>query len=108
MLSQWSKGQPRMMSGHVHGDALGVQGRARATLERRDMSPQGVARRARFEESLDLLRALGLSPFAIEHYRRLARKTRKLPHELVRALVEETAEQPDILTLIGVDTGRPA
>ncbi|HYM69123.1 MAG TPA: hypothetical protein VEZ44_05955 [bacterium] len=72
------------------------------------MSPQGAARRATFEASLDLLRALGLSSSTIEHYRRLARKTRILPHELVRSLAEETAQQPDILTLIGVNAGRPA
>jgi len=108
MLAEWGKGQPRMLGGRIQGDAPGVHGRARATLERRDMSPQGAARRARFEESLDVLRALGLSSFAIEHYRRLARKTRKLPHELVRTVAEEAAQQPDILTLIGVHAGRPA
>ncbi|HLJ59043.1 MAG TPA: hypothetical protein VKZ50_04855 [bacterium] len=108
MLSQVGKSQPGMINGRVHGGALGVHEHGRAPLERRDTSPEGAARRARFEESLELLRALGLSPFAIEHYRRLARKTRKLPHELVRTLVEETAEQPDILTLIGVNAGRPA
>lgn len=50
-----------------------------------------IARRARFEESLNLLRSLGLSPNAIEHYRQVARETRQLPHELVRKIAEELA-----------------
>lgn len=53
---------------------IAVPGRnAVATVERRDMSPVGVARRKRFDDSLDLLRALGLSSTAVEHYRLLAR-----------------------------------
>lgn len=79
-----------------------------ATLERRDMSEQGVARRARFEESLDLLRALGLSTPALEHYRRRARKNRKLPHVLVREMAEEAAQTEIILLTIGSRSGRPA
>jgi hypothetical protein len=79
-----------------------------ATAERRDMSPQGVARRARFESSLDLLRALGLSSAALEHYRRRARKTRKLPHVLVRDMAEEVAQTEIILYTIGSRSGRPA
>ena len=59
--------------------------------ERRDVSPFGIAGRKRFSDSLGLLRALGLSPAAIEHYRRQARKTRKLPHELVCAMAEDGA-----------------
>jgi len=57
--------------------------------ERRDTSPLGVARRKRVEDSLDLLRALGLSRGTIERYRRLARRKRKLPHELVCAVIEQ-------------------
>lgn len=108
MMAQWGTPRPRIMNGRVHGDVLGGHGPAGATLDRRDLSPEGAARRAKFEESLDVLRALGLSSSAIEHYRRLARKTRKLPHELVRTIAEETAQQPDILALLGVNAGRPA
>ena len=63
--------------------------------ERRDTSPENVARRARFSASLDLLRALGLSPRAIEHYRRLTLIARRLPHELVCEIAEEAARQPE-------------
>ena len=59
--------------------------------ERRDRTPVGVARRARFETSLQLLAELGLSRDAIEYYRRLARKKKTLPHELVRAIAENIA-----------------
>lgn len=59
--------------------------------ERRDMSPEGIARRARFQASLQLLAELGLSPNALEYYRRLARKNRVLPHELVCATAEKVA-----------------
>ena len=57
--------------------------KAVATAVRWDAGAIGVARRKRFDDSLDLLRALGLSPAAVDHYRRLARQTHKLPHELV-------------------------
>ena len=63
--------------------------------ERRDTSPEGVAGRNRFEQSLVLLRALGLSPDAIEYYRRRAGETGRLPHELVRDLAEDTSMRPD-------------
>jgi hypothetical protein len=59
--------------------------------ERRDRSPEGLAKRARFEASLKLLADLGLSSEAIEYYRLLARKKRTLPHEQVRAIAEKVA-----------------
>ena len=65
--------------------------RKRSGPERRDMGPEGIARRARFAESLNLLRSLGLSPDSIEYFRRLARMTRQLPHELVREIADESA-----------------
>ncbi len=68
-----------------------ADGRERSVRERRDMSPEGIARRARFEESLNLLRSLGLSPSSIEYFRQLARVTRQLPHELVREIADESA-----------------
>jgi len=74
-------------------------------VERRDRSPLGVARRKRFDESLALLRALGLSPAAIEHYRRLARKTHRLPHELVRGVAERAAEDATLVAMISLGRG---
>jgi hypothetical protein len=61
----------------------------------------GFARRKRFDESLHLLRALGLSRSAIEHDRRLAGNKRRLPHELVRALIEHAAERDAPSAIIG-------
>lgn len=40
----------------------------RMALDRRDESPLGVARRKAFHDSSNLLRTLGLSSRAIEHY----------------------------------------
>jgi hypothetical protein len=76
--------------------------------ERRDRRPEGLARRARFEASIALLADLGLSPNALEYYRRLARKKRTLPHELVCAIAEKVAE-PDSVVLgrMGLDPSRP-
>ena len=77
--------------------------------ERRDRSPEGIARRARFEASLKLLADLGLSPDTREYYRQLARKKRTLPHELVRAMAEKVAEpETVILGRMGVDSTRPS
>ena len=77
--------------------------------ERRDRSPEGIARRARFEASLRLLADLGLSPDALEYYRQLARKKRTLPHELVRAMAEKVAApETVILGRMGVDSTRPS
>jgi hypothetical protein len=67
-----------------------------AAAERRDRSPAGIARRARFELSLKQLADLGLSPRAVEYYRRLARKRRCLPHEVVCAMAEEMAS-PELI-----------
>lgn len=57
--------------------------------ERRDTSAVGVWNRKKFETSVEVLRLLGLSPRSVEHCRRLARKTGRLPHELVAEIVEE-------------------
>lgn len=76
--------------------------------ERRDRSPAGIARRSQFEASLQLLVALELSPDTIEYYRRLARKKRTLPHQLVRALAENIASlEMVVLGKIGRDPTRP-
>jgi len=79
--------------------------KAVAIVEKRDTSPLGSARRKKFDDSLALLRALGLSPSTIEHYRRLARTKRRLPQELVCALVENATERDMLLTLIGSGSG---
>jgi len=77
--------------------------------DQRDTSPEGIARRARFEASLALLADhLGLSPDAREYYRRLARRERTLPHNLVRAIAEKVAApETVILGRMGVDPTRP-
>ena len=62
-------------------------------LDWRDDSPLGVVRRQRFEESVEFLRDTGLPSQLIEHYRRLARATRQLPHELVRRDVEQAIKR---------------
>lgn len=64
---------------------------------RRDLSTRGIAKRAQFKASLDLLRQLEFSDEALTHYQRLARKTRKLPHILVRDVAEGA-----IMALVGV------
>jgi len=65
--------------------------------ERRDTSPEGIARRARFEASLKLLAELGLSPDVLEYYRLLARKKRTLPHVLVRGMAEKVAAPESVV-----------
>ena len=76
--------------------------------ERRDKSPAGVARRARFDASLKLLAGLGLSTDALEYYRRLARKKRTLPHLLVRDMAEDVAAPERIIVgRMGLDPSRP-
>jgi len=78
------------------------------TVERRDASSRGVSRRKRFDDSIALLRTLGLSSGAVDYYRRAARKTRKLPHELVCDIAESAAEHAGVLALMGIDQGHPA
>jgi len=65
---------------------------SRRSTEKRDTSHGGSASRARFQKSLDLLYALGLSPTAIEYYQRLGRASRRLPHEVAREIMEATAQ----------------
>lgn len=87
---------------------IAVSGRkVAAAAERQDMSLSGFERRKRFDYSLDLLRAVGLSPAAVDHYRRLARRTRTLPHELVCAAAER-ATQDGILVAIVMSGSGPA
>ena len=81
---------------------------SRSGVERRDTTPAGNARRARFEASLKQLADLGLSQEALEYYRLLARKKRTLPHELVRSMAEKVAE-PAIVVLgrMGLSPSHP-
>lgn len=76
--------------------------------ERRDKSPEGVARRVRFETSLKLLADLGLSPDALEYYRQVARKKRTLPHVLVRGMAEKVAAPESVvLGKLGLSLSNP-
>jgi len=77
--------------------AIAVTSRPAAS-ERRDMNDAGVARRKRCGESLDLLRALGLSPAVVDRDRHLA--TRKLPHELLRAMAEYPAGDATLAVVV--------
>lgn len=58
--------------------------------ERRDTSTLGHWNRARFDASVHLLRALGVSVRATEYFKHRARDTRQLPHELLAEFVEAT------------------
>lgn len=76
--------------------------------ERRDTSVGGVWNRNQFEASVSTLRSLGLSPRAVDHFRLLARATRRLPHELALEILEEAASHPNtaIQFLLNAHTGR--
>lgn len=63
--------------------------------ERRDTSAGGVWNRKQFEASVNTLRSLGLSSRALDHFRVLARATRRLPHELALEILEEAASHPN-------------
>src|SRR5579859_2862114 len=63
--------------------------------EKRDTTPTGDWNRKQFTASIGVLRSLGLSPRAIDHYRRLARATRRLPHELMVENAEAAAAYPN-------------
>ena len=71
-------------------------------------SIQRIARGKKFEASLDLLCALGLSSHAIEHYLWVAHETRRLPHELIRELVEEHVKRADAIVAAALNSGHPA
>jgi hypothetical protein len=68
------------------------KGTARA--DRRDKSPAGVAGRSPLDESLRLIASLGLSPQAIDYYRRAAAEARRMPHEMLREVAERAAQAP--------------
>ncbi len=58
---------------------------------RRAPDPVARLRRADFERSLQLLREMGMSDWALEYYRRSARRLGLLPHELVRYIAHVAA-----------------
>jgi len=70
------------------------------TRTQRDLSSDGLSKRARFEASLGLLCELGLSRDALAYCRRIARKTRQLPHAVVCELVERAAEIARVKTIV--------
>ncbi|HLJ58793.1 MAG TPA: hypothetical protein VKZ50_03585 [bacterium] len=73
----------------------------KAASQKRDRSGAGVARRPRFGESLVLLRALGLSPAAVDRDRHLA--ARKWSYELLGTMVEYPAGDgiPTVVVMSG-------
>jgi hypothetical protein len=74
-----------------------------AVPQERNLS--GFERRKLFDCSLDLLRAVGLSPAAVDHYGRLARKTRRLPHELVCTVAEHATEDGTLAAIVMIGGG---
>jgi hypothetical protein len=58
--------------------------------ERRDTSPVGTWNRAQFEMSLGVMRLAGFSEDAIEYFRRRARETGQLPHQLWVEVMEDS------------------
>jgi hypothetical protein len=73
-----------------------IEGRAglvssdKSRTERRDTSPAGIWNRAQFEMSLGMMRLAGFSEDAIEYFRRRARETGQLPHQLLVEIVEDS------------------
>lgn len=65
--------------------------------ERRDTSPAGQWNRAQFDASLKMLRELRLSARAIEYFARRARRTGRLPHELVAEFIDEALRSPVLM-----------
>ena len=63
--------------------------------ERRDTSPAGSWNREKFDASLGLLHALGLPLAVIEYYRERARRTNRLPHEMVAEAAEDAARRSE-------------
>lgn len=57
-------------------------------LQRRDRSIAGAWNRAQFELSLKSIGTFGFSPSVMEHCRKRARATERLPHEIVIEIVE--------------------
>lgn len=75
--------KPKQRGHEATGAEVAFMSGARSRAERRDTSPAGAWNREQFEASLGLLHALGLSFPIVEYYRRRARDTGQLPHELV-------------------------
>jgi hypothetical protein len=82
---------------HKPAEALRRHEHQDHTVERRDLSPEGRARRAAFGRSLQTLRELGFEESAVEFYRQAARTTGLLPHEVVRDLAEGAARSLTVL-----------
>jgi len=68
-----------------------VAGRAVILADRRNPSPLGRRRRKSFEQSLNVLRALGLPSWVVRCYLRAARDTDRLPHEILCSMAEYVA-----------------
>jgi len=59
--------------------------------DRRSPSSLGRRRRKTFEQSLDVLRALGLPSWVVKCYLRAARDAERLPHEILCSMAEYVA-----------------
>jgi hypothetical protein len=67
----------------------------REITERRDTSADGLRHRAIFDASVMILRDLDLSAHAIEHCKRRARETQRLPHKLLAEIVEAAIQDAE-------------
>ena len=81
---------------------------SRSESDPKDVNEQEVARSEKFNDSLDLLCDLGLSPYAIEYYLWLAYETGGLPHELLREMIEEHVRRTNAILAAIVNPGHPA
>ena len=79
----------------------------RSGLDPEDVNHHETARSEKFNP-LDLLCDLGLSPYAIEYYLWLAYETGRLPHELLREMVEEHVRRTHAIMAAIVNPGQPA
>jgi hypothetical protein len=72
--------------------------------ERRNVTFVGRKRRKEFERSLQGLRDIGLPGWALECYRRVARVSGQLPHEIVARvatnLAKHIVEDPQVTALL--------
>ncbi len=84
----------------------------RTTLDRhlQELHPTGprIARSKKFDASLDILCSLGLSTHAVEFFMCAAYERRRLPHEIVRELIEEYVARVDTMVAASWTSGHPA
>jgi hypothetical protein len=66
-----------------------------------------TARGKKFETSLDILCSLELSAQAVEFFMRTAYERRRLPHEIVRELIEKHVKRVEAMVTASWNSGHP-